>query len=962
MNVDDSVRMALSEATRSASVGSVSEVTAELGSLGGADASGGASISSPSSSRPTLSPCFKCEYDVTEERYVIREPKVIVPGQDKPIEPEDPGKLSKNKTYVCAITRENNEVKAEIVEEDNVPDDALVSVPICKIDDSRGFDIIIQYHVGAIVLGGATFVGDMDGSEAIGGAGEEILVTGHSGEEGSSGKDSHSGIQFLTVSGRGDGGEKLPAKIIARIKNKDENEDWAAKTMTVPISGGGTKIVHFLGCDDVDLSESEDKNDYFADERSLTLCGKESTDPTQIFKTNYFHIYGFGKFTANEYAEPIGTYREASVLEIGPESTDASSVAFLVREGNSKEPDSNFLGYRKIKFGTGSRLSPFQYVEERRPAEEGEFGADEGASVLVSAKLVQCVFYWEGQLKQLPEFDVSGILGGGTVYLTGKQEKPSASSPNPEWTWVIATAEAQAPDGGKVLNFRLYEFADQKVKIDYRTTFLSLEDTTQKAYYQLKTANGAAKITLDATGASPKIEIEGEDGKKITLDVGAFPSDCKTNALAIRSFKYTDKDGKQQIYHGLFCSDIDLGEINGGGSDVEIKGGTGIKVTETTTGDKVSATVSNTGVIGLVGQDSSQAANGTITTKAANGSGLKVTVTRTAEPTEQAPLSNGTLEVDIDGRDKNDTFGIHTMTVKGAKDEDDQTVRFLATEDIEIDPKVDDSPCVKKDKTPADNRFDGGKGVSFGSEESKFSLSANLSNLALTLDHTTGQVFSIPADINSTIAIKRRDVVVQDSGSPTVGSTYIGYGSLALKCLGAKMPYVSFKNGDTNLGSIQPHSGTRTLYINSADFGIALNGKQNNVKCLTTPTATLENAANDLNIANLKWISSQLKPLKLNDTDTNVKILATNNVNIKQKQLVSGTGIKLTKANGKITISATGANTSGFTGSRTVLADTQYSGHYLQKRFYTETWKDGVLESSTLGNWITYHTAVEETA
>lgn len=513
----------------------------------------------------------------------------------------------------------------------------------------------------------------------------------------------------------------------------------------------------FLGSEDVDLT----KNVYFADERSVTQCGNESTDPTQFFKTNYFHIYGFGKFTANGYTAPIGTYHEASVLEIDPESTDASSVAFLVREGNSKEPDSNFLGYRKIKFGTGSRLSPFQYVEERRPAEEGEFGADEGASVLVSAKLVQCAFYWEGQLKQLPDFDVSAILGGGTVYLTGKQEKPSASSPNPEWTWAVATAEAQAPDGGKVLNFRLYEFAGQKVKVDYRTTFLSLEDTTQKAYYQLKTANGAAKITLDATGASPKIEIEGEDGKKITLDVGAFPSDCQANALAIRSFKYTDKDGKQQIYHGLFCSDIDLGEIKGGGSDVEIKGGTGIKVTETNTGDKVTSTISNTGVIGLVGQGASQAANGTITTKAANGSGLKVMVTRTAEPTEKEPLSNGTLEVDIDGRAEGDSFGPKELQLEGKK---------VAT------------------------------------------------------------------------------------------------------------------------------------------------------------------------------------------------IFGTANVNIKQKKIAAGTGVTVTEANGVVTVSATGANTSGFTGTRNVLADTQYSGHYLQKRFYTETWKDGVLESSTLGNWITYHTAVEETA
>lgn len=510
------------------------------------------------------------------------------------------------------------------------------------------------------------------------------------------------------------------------------------------------------------VASLEDQDFYDGDGRSITRMGHESTDPTQMWKSNYFHLHGFGYFTVPQIAQPIGTYQAASVLEIDPESTDASSVAFLVREGNSNEPNSNFLGYRKIKFGTGSRLSPFQYVEEHRPAKEGEFGADEGAYVLVSAKLVQCLFYWEGQLKQLPDFDVSGILGGGTVYLTGRQAAPSASSPNPEWTWAVATAEAQAQNGGKVLNFRLYEFAGQKVKIDYRTTFLSLEDTTQKAYYQLKTANGSAKITLDATGASPKIEIEGEDGKKITLDVGAFPSECKASALAIRSFKYTDKNGDQQIYHGLFCSDIDLGEIKGdGGSDVEIKGGTGIKVTETKTGDKATATVSNTGVIGLIGQDASQAANGTITTRGANGSGLKVTVTRTAEPTEQAPLSNGTLEVDIDGRGEGDAFGPKELQLEGKK---------VAT------------------------------------------------------------------------------------------------------------------------------------------------------------------------------------------------IFGTANINIKQKKIAAGKGVTVTEANGVVTVTATGSDTSGFTGSRTVLADTRYSGHYLQKRFYTETWKDGVLESLTLGNWITYHTAVEETA
>ena len=39
-------------------------------------------------------------------------------------------------------------------------------------------------------------------------------------------------------------------------------------------------------------------------------------------------------------------------------------------------------------------------------------------------------------------------------------------------------------------------------------------------------------------------------------------------------------------------------------------------------------------------------------------------------------------EIDLSGRE--DTFGIHTLTVKGVDDEDDKSVKFLGTADIEI--------------------------------------------------------------------------------------------------------------------------------------------------------------------------------------------------------------------------------------------------------------------------------------
>ena len=81
--------------------------------------------------------------------------------------------------------------------------------------------------------------------------------------------------------------------------------------------------------------------------------------------------------------------------------------------------------------------------------------------------------------------------------------------------------------------------------------------------------------------------------------------------------------------------------------------------------------------------------------------------------------------------------------------------------------------------------------------------------------------------------------------------------------------------------------------------------------------------------------------------------------------------LRLAKFQGKsengnvITISlasgAGGSLPSGYTGTRTILADVDYSSTNLRRRYITETWTDGVLTDSVLGQWETYHTAVEET-
>lgn len=94
-------------------------------------------------------------------------------------------------------------------------------------------------------------------------------------------------------------------------------------------------------------------------------------------------------------------------------------------------------------------------------------------------------------------------------------------------------------------------------------------------------------------------------------------------------------------------------------------------------------------------------------------------------------------------------------------------------------------------------------------------------------------------------------------------------------------------------------------------------------------------------------------------------IAASANINVTQKTITGTSPINVAENGNVITISlasgAGGSLPSGYTGTRTLLADVDYSSPNLRRRYVTETWTDGVLTNSVLGQWETYHTAVEET-
>lgn len=87
--------------------------------------------------------------------------------------------------------------------------------------------------------------------------------------------------------------------------------------------------------------------------------------------------------------------------------------------------------------------------------------------------IINRTFYFDGSLQTL-----SGSFtppNTGAVYLTGTATRQSVSGEY-VWTFANATTPATAPSGGKVLNIKLYDFSSGSVTMDYRTTFLALND------------------------------------------------------------------------------------------------------------------------------------------------------------------------------------------------------------------------------------------------------------------------------------------------------------------------------------------------------------------------------------------------------------------------------------------------------------------------------------------------------
>ena len=126
-----------------------------------------------------------------------------------------------------------------------------------------------------------------------------------------------------------------------------------------------------------------------------------------------------------------------------------------------------------------------------------------------TGKIVRCNFVFDGENKSLPDFSVSG---SGSVYLVAKQPAPSGGAGDLPWTFEISESEGEAAEGGRVVNYKLYDLSDFAVTCDYRTTFMELKSPHKVAKFVVERYDGEdGSIELDATiEGNPVVRVSGD--------------------------------------------------------------------------------------------------------------------------------------------------------------------------------------------------------------------------------------------------------------------------------------------------------------------------------------------------------------------------------------------------------------------------------------------------------------------
>ena len=199
-----------------------------------------------------------------------------------------------------------------------------------------------------------------------------------------------------------------------------------------------------------------------------------------------------------------------------------------------------------------------------------------------TGKIVRCNFMFDGENKSLPDFSVSG---SGSVYLVAKQPAPSGGMGDLPWTFEISESEGEAPEGGRVVNYKLYDLSDFAVTCDYRTTFMELDSPHKVARFSVEKYDNDVhpSVLLDASTQNvAEVRVRDGDGNEVSMtsgDVSANltvlnkdkkrvvidPVDLEGNSVLAKFSKLTvhHVDGTDDTYYVLADNDIEITEASG---------------------------------------------------------------------------------------------------------------------------------------------------------------------------------------------------------------------------------------------------------------------------------------------------------------------------------------------------------------------------------------------------------------
>lgn len=254
---------------------------------------------------------------------------------------------------------------------------------------------------------------------------------------------------------------------------------------------------------------TEDDKDtlYDCDGHSISRIALSSSDAEHLPTSgNRFQLMHFGKYLPQGETVPQGSFVHPSVLTIDQYEKGGTTDAVVVREGNSPQPDANFIGYKRLVLRSHSE--PFlyscrtEYDESTGEAKENPIRTFEN-----------CVFYFDGVEQWIdpiqPPLD-------GTVYLVSTKDSSGV------WMHEMSEAPGTAPEGGDVINIKLYDFEGGKVTVDYRSVSLCVSSAKMDkslSFGGTEVAKIAATKSVDISqlklvqGEGIKIEQTTVDGK-----------------------------------------------------------------------------------------------------------------------------------------------------------------------------------------------------------------------------------------------------------------------------------------------------------------------------------------------------------------------------------------------------------------------------------------------------------------